>query len=175
MTRTFFNIAGMQVGWFACALGAADGYPWAGPAVVAIYLAVFLFQSSALRQDAEFILLAALAGAIIDGLLRGSGFFIYQSAVPEIDWIAPVWIIAMWMLFATTFNASLRWLRERPFSALLLGLLFGPLSYYAGQRLGAIDFVYPNMVTLPALALLWGTVMVGLVYLGRYVYDAGAR
>lgn len=171
MSKTFFNIAGMQIGWFACALGAADGYPWAGPAVVALYLAVFLFQSSAPRQDAGFILLAALAGAIIDGLLRGSGFMIYHSAVPAIDWLAPVWIVAMWMLFATTFNASLRWLRQQPLSALLLGLLFGPLSYYAGERLGAIDLTYPHVVSLPVLALLWGAVMVGLVYLSRYVYD----
>lgn len=143
--------------------------------MVALYLSLYLYQSAAPRQDAVFILLAALAGAIIDGLLRGSGFIAYQSAVPAIDWLAPVWIMAMWMLFATTFNASLRWLRQRPFSALLLGLLFGPLSYFAGHRLGAIDFAYPNMVALPVLALLWGMIMVGLVYLGRYVYGAGAR
>ena len=124
MNKTFFNITGMQIGWFACALGAADGYPWAGPVVVALYLTLFLFQSSVPRQDVRFMLLAALSGAIIDGLLRGSGFISYQSAVPAIDWLAPVSIIAMWLLFATTFNASLRWLRERPLSALLLGLLF---------------------------------------------------
>jgi hypothetical protein len=38
--RAVLSFAFMQVGWFACVLGAARGYPWLGPAVVFVGLAI---------------------------------------------------------------------------------------------------------------------------------------
>jgi hypothetical protein len=49
-------------------------------------------------------------------------------------------MVALWVLFATTFNASLRWLRGRPLLAMALGAVGGPLAYLAGAQLGAISF-----------------------------------
>ena len=64
----------------------------------------------------------------------------------------PYWILAMWALFATTLNASLGWLHGRPALAGALGMLSGPLAYWAGARLGAIELVQPA-AALAALAL----------------------
>jgi hypothetical protein len=40
MTRLALNLAAFQVGWFSCVLGAANGYPFIGPVVVAMVVAM---------------------------------------------------------------------------------------------------------------------------------------
>jgi uncharacterized membrane protein YfcA len=70
------------------------------------------------------------------------------------------------MLFATTLNIAFRWLRDRLVLASLLGAVFGPLSYFAGARLGAVvinDF--PS--ALIALALAWALLLPGLLLLAK--------
>lgn len=58
----------------------------------------------------------------------------------------------LWLNFAMTLGASLSWLRGRYSAAALLGAAGGPVSYYAGARLGAIT-VAPG--GLWAIALEW--------------------
>ena len=43
------------------------------------------------------------------------------------------------MVFATTLNVSLRRLRRFLFAAVVLGGIVGPLAYWGGARLGALD------------------------------------
>ena len=156
---TIFNVAGLQIGWFACALGAADHQPWIGPAVVAVYMGLHLYFVKNRRREAGLLLLAGLFGTAVDGMKRLSGLVIYESAVPAIDWLAPVWITAMRVLFASTLNSSLSWLKGRYALAAFTGALFGPLSYFGGSRLGAISFSYDWGITIGALALIWAAVM----------------
>ena len=52
--------------------------------------------------------------------------------------LAPYWIVALWMLFATTLNVTFRWLQPRPALAAALGAVFGPVSYIAGAAVGVI-------------------------------------
>ena len=106
-----------------------------------------------------------MIGTIVDGLLRYSGLLIYESAVPVIHWLAPVWIIAMWMLFSTTLNHSLSWLKGRPWLSFLLGAIFGPLSYIAGTRLEAIAFNGDWWTIVGMLAIVWGASMMLLMLL----------
>ena len=47
----------------------------------------------------------------------------------------------------------------RPLLAGLAGAVAFPLNYWAGQRLGAVEFGYPLLVTLAVLALVWGAVL----------------
>jgi len=77
--------------------------------------------------------------------------YLYTSA-------APYWIVAMWMLFGTTLNVSMNWLKGRPVLAFVFGLVGGPLAYYTGFKLGAISFD-DLFAAMTALALGWGFVM----------------
>ncbi|MEZ5451079.1 MAG: DUF2878 family protein, partial [Thiolinea sp.] len=77
------------------------------------------------------------------------------------------WMLLLWPLFATTLNVSLRWLRDLPlFWSALGSALLAPLSYSAGQQLGAIQFSQPS-VALAAIALGWTVLMPLLVWLAR--------
>lgn len=165
MLKTIFNFAGLQIGWFACALGAANSLPWAGPIVVSAYLLVHLSFVENRYHELRLILLVGLIGTLIDGLMRFSGLLIYQSAIPTVNWLAPVWITAMWMLFSSTFNTSLSWLKGRPVISAILGAVFGPLSYIAGVRLEAITFGQEWLQTVLILAIVWGISMPLLIHL----------
>jgi hypothetical protein len=66
-----------------------------------------------------------------------------------LPWLAPVWIIAMWAGFATLLHVALRWLLPHRWLAALLGAVGGPLAYYAGMRLGAVNFPDPARLAIP--------------------------
>ena len=72
----------------------------------------------------------------------------------------------MWMLFATTLNVSMRWLRGRPVLAAVFGFLGGPASYIAGQKLGGIMLV-SQPAALSALAIGWAIIMPTLMWLSE--------
>lgn len=149
----FLNFAAFQLGWFACVLGGANQLPWLGTLVAALIVSWHL--SLAQRPGREFTLLAAVgaAGALWDSLLVASGWLDYPSGT-LLNNTAPHWIIAMWVLFASTLNVSLRWLRGRWMLATVLGAVAGPLAYYAGAKLGGVVIVQP-MLAFTALALGW--------------------
>jgi len=155
--RTLLNFAAFQVGWFACVLGAANGQPWVGLPVVGLAIALHLLLAKRPGQEARLIGVAILTGLVADSLLASSGWLRYASPAPA-EGLAPYWILAMWALFATTLNVSMGWLKGRTGLAVLLGAVFGPLSYMAGRRLGALEFIDFQAGTL-ALALAWAIAM----------------
>ena len=106
----------------------------------------------------------AVIGTWFDSMLVALGWVAYPSG----QWhalLAPYWIISMWMLFATTLNLSLKWLRGRPWLAAAVGAVAGPLTYLAGTRLGAIEFVNQD-AALAALGVGWAVMLPILVTLG---------
>lgn len=68
---------------------------------------------------------------------RLSGILIFRDNLIA-SWLCPPWLIALWMIFATTFQSSLSWYAGRYWIAAVSGGIFGPVSYYAGQALGAL-------------------------------------
>jgi hypothetical protein len=64
----------------------------------------------------------------------------------------------MWAMFATTLNLSRRWMQRRLLLASLLGAIFGPLAYLAGEELGAVNFE-SRFLAISALAVIWAVSM----------------
>ena len=79
------------------------------------------------------------------------------------------WLVILWALFATTLNSSLRVLQSRPWIAAALGAAGGPLAYYAGASLGALQFLEPAAM-LAALALGWALATPLLLSLARRLH-----
>lgn len=139
MLRLIINLVAFQIGWLASVLGGAWGLPWLGVGVVALVVAWHLRLSAAPAREGLLLLLIGTLGAFWDGLLVRFGFLDYPSGM-LLPWLAPVWIIAMWVAFATTLNVSLAWLKGRWYLAILFGAIGGPLAYYAGHQLGGVSF-----------------------------------
>lgn len=156
--HNLLNYIGMQVGWFASAMGAVWGVPLLGPAVVTIYLVVHLRLSKQPMSEIPLIASVGLIGMGVDSLKKVSGLIDYASDGGN-PFLAPLWIVAMWVLYATSLNGSLEWMRGRYRLAALLGAIAGPMSYVAGERLGAVGFGYSLLPTLVVLALVWGSVV----------------
>lgn len=151
------NIVAFQIGWFACVLGAANELPLLGPAVVAGVVALHLSRSSRPTQEFALVLIAGILGAVWDSALVASGWIAYPSG-NLISGVAPYWIVAMWMLFATTLNVSLRWLHDRIALAVIVGGISGPLAFYAGAQLGGVTFL-DQRTGLIALAIGWAVML----------------
>jgi hypothetical protein len=157
------NFAIFQLCWFACVLSGAAALPAIGISVVAVAVVYHLSRARRPLPEAALLVSAGLIGAAWDGQLAGYGWLIYPSG-EFAHWIAPSWIIAMWVSFATTLNVSMRWLRGRPELAVLFGAIGGPLAFYAGQRLGGVQFS-DTLVALAALSAGWALITPMLVAL----------
>ena len=157
MTTILVNFVAFQVGWFACVLGGAHQFPWLGTLLVSIIIAVHLSRASRPRAELSLILLAIAIGSVWDSYLVWRGWLEYPSGTLIPD-TAPHWILAMWGVFATTLNVSLRWLKQRWLIAVLSGAIAGPLAYYAGARLGGVVFT-DQTTALIALGLGWAVLM----------------
>lgn len=159
------NVVLFQIGWFACVLGAAQGQPWIGTVAAAVIVAWHVLRAAQPQQEFNLIVSVVILGALWDSALVMLGWISYTSGT-LIAGAAPHWILALWALFATSLNVSMRWLKQRLLWAAVLGAISGPLSYWAAARLGAAQFVEPLQI-LVALAVGWAFIMPALMLLSR--------
>ncbi|MGB5688490.1 MAG: DUF2878 domain-containing protein [Woeseiaceae bacterium] len=159
------NFAVFEIAWLSSVVGAAQQMPWLGPLVGVAALALHLRAARRPFDEILLVLSCGLIGASFDSLLVAAGWVTYEAGMFA-DYLAPYWIITMWMLFATTLNVSMRWLRGRPKLAALLGLYGGPASYLAGQALGGIVIVN-QFAALTMLAIGWAIIMPILMWLSE--------
>lgn len=165
------NFVAFQVGWFSSVLGGAQQMPWLGPVVVLAALAIHFRAAKRPTEELMLVLSCAAIGALFDSVLVALGWVQYSSGM-LVEMAAPYWIISMWMLFATTLNVSMRWMRQREWLAAFFGLIGGPTTYYAGMKLGGIILV-DQTAALAALGVGWAIMMPILLRLSQY-YDGFA-
>ena len=159
------NFAAFEIAWLSSVIGGAQQMPWLGPLAVCIALAIHLSAARTPFEEVVLVLSCALIGAFFDSVLVAAGWVTYPSGLFS-DYLAPYWIITMWMLFATTLNVSMRWMRGKPWVAAVFGLFGGPTTYLAGQKLGGIVLVNPTAAYL-ALAIGWAIIMPVLMWLSE--------
>lgn len=164
--RIAINAVAFYIAWFACALGGANGWPWAGAAVAAGAVLLHLALAQDWRPELQLASAAAIMGIVGEGALMVLGAVRYASAAP-FEGVPPVWLIGMWFGFATLLNVSFVWLKGRLLLAAALGFVLGPLSYIGGQALGAITINEPYWPSVAAIAVLWGAALPLLVVLGQ--------
>ena len=147
------NFLLFQIGWLACVGSAASDQPWIGLLVTMGVVVVHVFRAPIPQMELKLVALALATGLVFDSILVWQGWLQYSSGT-MLPNMAPYWIVALWGLFATLLNVSLRWMRGRWFTAVLFGAAGGPAAYYGGLRLGALEF--GNMrAGLVALAIGW--------------------
>ena len=169
------NFAVFYVGWFACVAGAGRGQLWLGPAVVAALLMGHLLLTRDRTREATLALTIGMFGFAVDTLQASAGLYAFTNT-SVLPWLCPPWMVALWMLFATTLNSSMAWLAGRHRLAAMLGAACGPLSYVAGARLGAIELPPNALVSLAGVAVVWGLAMPALLMIRDVLcrHSAGA-
>lgn len=159
------NLLGYQCSWFIAVIGASHGASWPAWTAASLLCTGHLLTSEQRWLDVRLGLLAALLGALLDGLLASTGLLHYLPAQPTVPPIGcPLWILALWMAFSTTITRSLGWLRGRLRTAVLFGMTGGPLAYWAaGRGWGVVVFSAPAWKGVLALGVGWGIALGVLV------------
>lgn len=158
------NFVAFQVGWFACVLGAAYRMPLAGTGIALTLVVLHLARAAEPAAELKLIAAAAAIGLLLDPPLAAAGLIDFTSGALFAGTVAH-WMVALWMVFATTLNASLRWLRDRAALAVVFGAVGGPLAYLAGEKLGALRL--EGTASIAAVATGWAIAMWLLILLAR--------
>ena len=162
-SHLLINFIAFEIGWFAVVLGAAHDYVWTGILVAALVVLLHLLMSHHLMHQLKLLISVVLIGTAWDSTLAASNVIHYPTG-QLLSSMAPVWIMAVWALFATTLNVSLVFLRQRWWLAALFGAIGAPLSFLGGMRLQALQFPETGTALL-ALAIGWAVLMPLLMYL----------
>ena len=163
------NFILFQLAWFACVLGAANGLPWLGVSVTALILAWHFFHSQHRKYELLLILAALIVGALFDQLMLSMNWVNYQAH----GWsqsLVPVWILSLWLAFASTLNLSLAWMQGRYFIAVLFGGGGGPLAYFGAEKLGAVSL--SSTTSLLALGIGWAVITPLLLVVAKKLNQA---
>ena len=111
------------------------------------------------------ILWVAILGMVVDSALTVTGVFSFSS--PDYGLLIPWWLLALWAGFAGTLRHSLAYFRKHYLFSFVGGAIFGPLSYAAGARLGAVEFEMGTTVTMAILSPIWAVVFPFAVWLSK--------
>ncbi len=159
----FFNFCLYQLGWFACIFGAANGQPWLGMGLALGLVGVHLWLSGETRRQLALIGAAGVIGLTIDTLQLWCGVFRFPGGTIA-PWLAPLWVGVLWMQFATILPFSLHWLSNRYWLSAVLGLVGGPLAYYAGEKVGAVVFLAPRLPHFAVLGVFWSVALPAIIW-----------
>lgn len=156
------NFLLFQLGWFACVLGGAYDQVLLGCLIAMLVIAYHFYRANGAAAELRLLTVALIIGFIFESIVTSQGFARYNHG-QMLDVIAPLWMILMWPLFATTLNLSMRWLKSlAPLLISLVGAIFAPLAYYAGSELGAVE--YDNLtLSLSIIAIAWAALLPALV------------
>ena len=136
MPRGLVNYLGLQLGWLACAWGAANGRVWLGPVVVAAHLGIHLLWSDFRRSEVIFIAIVTLLGLVVDSLQKVTGLVLYAADFPSLPWLAPAWIVAR--------SPIKQWLRQTCAAI----IEFSPISTFSPIKAPA-PMITPELILAP--------------------------
>jgi hypothetical protein len=154
-----------QIGWLVCVLSAARGTPWIGVTFAALLIVLHLWRVTRPFEELRLLMSVVMIGGAWESALVFFGLLTYPSGT-VIQGLAPLWILALWALFAAQFNTTYRWLKTRLKMAALLGAIAGPLSFRAGAALGALSFAKPWAASV-ALSVGWAALLPLVATLSR--------
>ncbi|MBQ0763939.1 DUF2878 domain-containing protein [Marinobacter psychrophilus] len=166
--RNILNFVMFELGWFACVL---LSQAWA-LIIVAVFLLVhFVLVSQYKMDELKFIVIGTLAGSLLDGLWLRTGILADTSGAAI---TTPLWLVALWAIFMTSLNHSLKWLGSNRVLMLLVVPIAGPFAYWSASALGAVTL--PNLLpSLLALAVGWLVLFPALLSLRDFLYPRLAR
>ena len=147
--RVWFNALWFQSVWFCTVLGGDTLLPL----TASLILVHLLLVRNTWNELLQLSTLAAI-GISVDATLSTAGIFQFPR-----DALVPLWLCCLWLGFAATLTRSLAYLGSRPLLVAAAGAVVFPLNYWAGNRLGAVDFPQGLNTTLSVMALCWACVL----------------
>ena len=164
----FINFLSFQITWFVCIWGAANQHELLGVTIGLLGVAINLSISHCRKVDMHLILAGVPLGICVDTLLIHLQLITFKTEFWT--FMSPIWMWVIWASLMTTLNSSMSWLKLHSFMSAILGAFMGPVSYYAGIRLGAGQFQH-TFSSLAAISLIWFIVTPLLIALSNRNFD----
>lgn len=144
-----------QIAWFSAVLGGAHELDFAASCPALVLFLVHIFQNHRRWFEAATSVAAiCIMGIVIEMILLKSGVITYRGLTASASF-PPLWIMALWLAFATLPDGALSWLENRSVLQSLFGAVGGPLSYLAGEKLGAATLHGSFTFAMTVLAFAW--------------------
>ncbi len=150
--KQFLNIILFHISWwiyFICAhseniLGVVANF-------ILYSVLHFYFVSENKGRDFKMMLSFAISGYLID-------FYIFENILFTLKHktlTETFWLFGMWWGFVSCVPYSLEKIIKKPFLGLPLAALFGPLSYWAGEKIGVLKYSEPLLFYYSLHGLFW--------------------
>ena len=139
------NMLGFNLIWFGLVYWGNYFTP-----IALILMVIHLTKISTIKYEKRLVLMVTIIGSSVDSILTYLHIFEFENTH-----FTPIWLIVMWSCFACTLCHSLRFLVGSKIKQVLIGGLVSPLSYLAGNKIGAVNFTLSTSVTYCLLALIW--------------------
>ena len=164
------NLIFFKAGWLACILFAAAGKPALATLAVAAVVTFHLFRAPVPVKEALLLAIAGLIGLAWESFMVSTGLITYPATAVADSW-APYWIVAMWVLFATTVNYGFRWLKRHWALAVIFGAVGGPMAFFGGAAMGAAQFSNTPLA-LAVIGLGWAVLLPLLCLISDSIIDS---
>ncbi len=142
--KLFLMSLWFQALWFLAVVGRQEYLILLVGAVIATY-------AFTLRQlQGGLIFFSVIIGLGLDSLNSSLHILEFERAG------LPLWLIALWVIFAWYLFQMRQVLTKYPPTAVaLVGALGGAMSYFAGYKLGAVQWPLGNLITFTILLFEW--------------------
>lgn len=163
LLRMLVDLLAFKVGWTACVVGAAAGYPLLGVIVVASAASIRIALRPRPAAEIQLYLAAAIIGYSLDSGLVFAGCMSFPEAV-RLGGPSPLWMVALWINLAATLHGCMSWMRGRYGTAVIVGAIGGVGAYAGGAKLGALT-LGPTLPSLLAIGAVWAGAMPALLWI----------
>lgn len=166
------NIVLFQIGWFACVL-LGDVWALLIAASIVVVHCLYVVPSARIKvaQELQWLIVVLLVGFCVELFFFGNSILVREDGSN----MPPLWLLCLWVLFATTMRFSLAWLQRRLLLAAAFAFVSGPSSYYAGAHLSESVYIASNIPiaqSLFVIGVVWAFVFPLLMYLSsRYQFS----
>lgn len=152
--RLVLNIGLFQMGWFACLLLPVQWSSLLVALVLLIHFAVIVPSTERVREG-RLVVSVLCVGFIVELL-----YLWFQVLIrTDESLFPPLWLLFIWLLFATTFRYSMAWLRPKLLLAAIFAGVAAPMSYLAGANLNALVSLNSNPVfALSIIGISWAII-----------------
>ena len=150
-----FVLIGFKITWLSCILGEIYINSFFGLIIGVIYLFIFFHYQKNLKRSFYIIIFFSFIGYTFDSFL--SFFEIYQIKAQLNFLFLPIWFLVLWPSFSCLLVEIFIFLKNKNILSLLLGGIFGPISYYAGVSLNLVES--SNYKTFIIISIFWSLMM----------------
>tara|TARA_Y100001970_G_scaffold164586_1_gene201120 strand:- start:17776 stop:18297 length:522 start_codon:yes stop_codon:yes gene_type:complete len=136
-TKFFLTLSGYQLTWLLCIFGELLFNSFIPGLVFGIiFLLLYFIYSDNKKRYFNILLLISIPGYFFDTVLIYLNVYEFKTSF-SLGYL-PIWMVILWLSFATLFDKVFVFLSRYKLIAIILSAILGPLTYYSGSPLGLI-------------------------------------